>query len=156
MSQIATFKLVLTGKLDAIKSLIEEDPEKAQELCEEIDNDDDLDLSNSNCSGDVFSAIYDYLEAEHALDFMENSEYLELLEFWQETTGPLDVLIFTQDVAGDILAVIEDTDIEEDGFTEYMDADWEINADHAMAGLKALRKNLQRVDTKHALLYFLY
>lgn len=156
MSQIATFKLVPTGKLDAIKNLLDEDSDKAQALCEEIDNDDDLDLTNGNCSGDVFSAIYDYLEVEHDLDFMENSEYLDLLEFWQESTEPLDVMILGQDAAGDILAVIEDTDIEEDGFTEYMEADWEIDADLAMAGLKALRKNLQKVDAKHVLMYFLY
>lgn len=156
MSQIATFKRVELAQLNKIKEAIAQNTEEARRICEEIDGDDDLDLENGNCSGDVFSALFDYLEAEHDLDFMEDSEYLDVLNFWQEVTEPLDLIIFTLDVAGDILAVLEDDNFGEEDFIEYMDVDWEIEADDALDGMVALRDNLQRVNSKQALLYFLY
>lgn len=156
MSQIATFKLVDIAVLDEIKTAIAKKTADAKKLCEELDADDDLDLDNGNCSGEVFSALYDYLEAEHDLDFMEDSEYLDVLNFWQEITEPMDLIIFTQDVAGDILAVLEDDDFGDESFTEFMDVDWEIEADDALDGMAALRDNLQKVSAKKALLYFLY
>lgn len=156
MSQIATFKLVELSQLNKIKDAIARDAEEARRMCEEIDGGDDFDLDNGNCSGDVFSALYDYLEAEHELDFMEDSEYLDVLNFWQDITEPMDLIIFTQDVAGDILAVLEDDNFGEEDFIEYMDVDWEIEADDALEGMAALRDNLQRVSAKKALLYFLY
>ena len=156
MSQIATFKLVETARLDKIKDAIDKNVEEAKLMCEQIDADDDLDLDNGNCSGEVFSALYDYLEAEHDLDFMEDSEYLELLDFWQEVSEPMDLLIFTQDTAGDILAVLEDDDFGDGSYTEYMDVDWEISAEGALKGMAAMRDNLRRVTSKKALLYFLY
>lgn len=156
MSQIAAFKLVDTAVLDNIKDAIANNTEAAKALCEQLDADDDISLDNGNCSGDVFSALYDYLEAEHDLDFMEDSEYMDVLNFWQEITEPMDLIIFTQDIAGDILAVLEDDNFGEEDFIEYMDVDWEIEADDALDGMAALRDNLQRVNAKKALLYFLY
>lgn len=156
MSQIATFKLVELSQLNKIKDAMAQNAEEARRMCEEIDGNDDLNLDNGNCSGDVFSALYDYLEAEHDLDFMEDSEYLDVLGFWQDVTEPIDLIIFTQDVAGDILAVLEDDNFGEEDFIEYMDVDWEIEADDALEGMASLRNNLQRVNTKKALLYFLY
>lgn len=156
MPQIAAFKLVDIAKLNEIKGLLAQNPAAAKRLCEQIDADDNLDLDNGNCGGDAFSALYDYLEAEHDLDFMEDAEYLDLLEFWQEVSEPLDLMIFTQDAAGDILAVLEDDNFAEEDFGDYMSTDWEIDAEDALEAMAALRDNLGRVTAKRALLYFLY
>lgn len=156
MSQIATFKLVDIALLAEIKNAIANNTVEAKRLCEQLDADYDLDLDNGNCSGEVFSALYNYLEAEHDLDFMEESEYLDVLNFWQEVTEPMDLIIFTQDAAGDILAVLEDDNFGEEDFIEFMDVDWEIEAADALEGMAALRDNLQKVNAKKALLYFLY
>lgn len=156
MSQIATFKLIEISLLDKIKDTIEDNPEEATRLCEEIDANDDLNLNNGNCSGDVFSAFYDYLEVEHGLEFMEDSEYLEVMNFWQDVTEPMDLILFTQDEAGDILAVLEDDNFGEEDFTEYMNVDWEIESKYALKAMSALRDNLQQVTAKKALLYFLH
>lgn len=156
MSQIATFKLVEISLLDKIKDAIADNIEEAGRLCEEIEANDDLNLDNGNCSGGVFSALYDYLEVEHSLEFMEDSEYLEVMNFWQDVTEPMDLILFTQDEAGDILAVLEDDNFGEEDFTEYMSVDWEIESNYALKSMTALRDNLQRVTAKKVLLYFLH
>lgn len=154
MSQIALFKLVETTKLNAIMEQIEQDQEQAVQLCREIDADTDFDLPHGECSGLVFTAVFDYLESVLELDFMEDERYIDLLEFWQAVAEPLDLMVFDKAEKEQILNALQNADM--DDYITYIGDGWDLDEDMAAAGLGVFKDNLAKVDDSHVMLYFLY
>ena len=116
MSQIASFYLVKDGQKKEI--------------------------SDGDCLGDVYMAIWDYCEGELDIDCRINAPISD------ET---LDCVLIDSKMAVSILKCFQNVDIEE--IAESIAEDWELTADIVKDGLTTLLTHLKSVKDGVQLLY---
>jgi len=148
MPQVATFKQVEMESIERLAELLTGDAGLVAKLLEEVEN-EGLELPDSGCSGEIYTAIFDYLEAEKEIDCCDMGDFMELQDSWMEIREPTDLRIFTYEKAREMLAALSDAD------PAYIAEDWEQDEEAVAGGLMALESCLQTLDAQHCLLYLL-
>ena len=99
-------------------------------------------LSNGDCSGAVYMAIWDWCESELDLDVRFPAPQAE------ET---LDCALLEVELASNVLAALREQDLLE--LAAEIAPDWDLSTEAVQSGLETLRSHLELVQGDAALLY---
>ena len=94
-------------------------------------------LSNGDCSGAVYMAIWDWCESELDLDVRFPAP---------QTEDTLDCALLEGELASQLLAALREQDAE-------IAPDWDLPTEAVQSGLETLRSHLELVQGNTALLY---
>ena len=107
-----------------------------------IKNNQRQELSNGNCSADVYMAIWDYCESELDIDVRFPAP---------QTEETLDCALMEGKLASDLLEALREQDLLE--LAAEIAPDWDLPAETVQSGLETLRSYLELVRGNTALLY---
>ena len=113
---------------------------QAEGLMEE--NNRRQELSNGDCSGAVYMAIWDWCESELDLDVRFPAP---------QTENTLDCALLEGELASELLATLREQSLPE--LAAEIAADWELPTEAVQSGLETLRSHLELVQSDAALLY---
>lgn len=99
-------------------------------------------LSDGNCSGTVYMAIWDWCECELGID---------VRFFAPQREDTLDCVLLEGKLASDLLAALREQDLSE--LAAEIAPDWELPNQVVQSGLETLRSHLELVQGDTALLY---
>ena len=99
-------------------------------------------LSNGDCSGAVYMAIWDWCESELDLDVRFPAP---------QTEDTLDSALLEEELASQLLAVLREQDLPK--LAAEIALDWDLPAEAVQSGLETLRSHLELVQGDTALLY---
>ena len=99
-------------------------------------------LSNGNCSGAVYMAIWDWCESELDLDVRFPAP---------QTEDTLDCALLEGEMASNVLAALREQDLLE--LADEIAPDWDLPTEAVQSGLETLRSHLELVQGAAALLY---
>ena len=99
-------------------------------------------LSNGDCSGAVYMAIWDWCESELDLDGRFPAP---------QTEDTLDCALLEGELASELLATLREQSLPE--LAAEIAADWELPTEAVQSGLETLRSHLELVQSDAALLY---
>ena len=99
-------------------------------------------LSNGDCSGAVYMAIWDWCESELDLDVRFPAP---------QTEDTLDCALLERDLAYNMLAALREWDLPE--LDAEIAPDWDLPTEAVQSGLETLRSHLELVQSDAALLY---
>jgi hypothetical protein len=99
-------------------------------------------LSNGDCSGAVYMAIWDWCESELDLDVRFPAP---------QTEDTLDCALLEGELASKLLAALREQDLLE--LAAEIAPDWDLPAETVQSGLETLRFHLELVRGNTALLY---
>ena len=99
-------------------------------------------LSNGNCSGAVYMAIWDWCECELDLDVRFPAPLTE---------DTLDCALLEGELASSLLAALRERDLLE--LAAEIAPDWDLPTEAVQSGLETLRSHLELVQGDAALLY---
>ena len=99
-------------------------------------------LSNGDCSGAVYMAIWDWCESELDLDVRFPAP---------QTEDTLDRALLEGELASNVLAALWEWDLPE--LAAEIAPDWDLPTEAVQSGLETLRSHLELVRGNTALLY---
>ena len=99
-------------------------------------------LSNGDCSGAVYMAIWDWCESELDLDVRFPAP---------QTEDTLDCALLEGELASNVLAALREQDLPE--LAAEIAPDWDLPTEAVQSGLETLRSHLELVQGDAALLY---
>ena len=99
-------------------------------------------LSNGDCSGAVYMAIWDWCESELDLDVRFPAP---------QTENTLDCALLEGELASNVLAALQEQYLPE--LAAEIAPDWDLPAETVQSGLETLRSHLELVQSDAALLY---
>ena len=99
-------------------------------------------LSNSDCSGAVYMAIWDWCEYELGLDVRFPAP---------QTEDALDCVLLEGDLAADLLSALREQNLPK--LAAEIAPDWDLSTETVQSGLETLRSHLELVRGDAALLY---
>ena len=99
-------------------------------------------LSNGDCSGAVYMAIWDWCESELDLDVRFPAP---------QTEDTLDCALLEGELASNVLAALREQDLPE--LAAEIAPDWDLPTEAVQSGLETLRSHLELVRGDAALLY---
>ena len=99
-------------------------------------------LSNGDCSGAVYMAIWDWCESELDLDVRFPAP---------QTEETLDCALLEGELASKLLAALREQDLPE--LAAEIVLDWDLPTEALQSGLETLRSHLELVRGNTALLY---
>ncbi len=99
-------------------------------------------LSDGNCSGEVYMTIWDWCESELDLDVRFPAP---------QTEDTLDCALLEGELASDLLAVLRERDIPQ--LAAEIAPEWDLSTEAVQSGLETLRSHLERLQGDTALLY---
>ena len=102
-------------------------------------------LSDGNCSGAVYMAIWDWCEYELDLDVRFPAPQME---------DNLDCALLEGELASNVLAALREQDLSE--LAAEIAQDWDLPTDAVQSGLETLRSHLELVQGDAALLYEMF
>ncbi len=102
-------------------------------------------LSNGDCSGVVYMAIWDWCESELDLDVRFPAPQME---------DNLDCALLEGELASNVLAALREQDLSE--LAAEIAQDWDLPTDAVQSGLETLRSHLELVQGDAALLYEMF
>lgn len=96
MSMIGSFGVCPKGKYDELRNLMQEDKfmeidHLIKEIYSEVEG-STTKLENGKCSGEVFIALFHYLETAYEVNVRCDSGCFE--EKWRDATGDFDIIVF--------------------------------------------------------------
>ena len=107
-----------------------------------IKNNQRQELSNGNCSGAVYMAIWDYCESELDIDVRFPAP---------QTEETLDCALMEGNLASDLLEALREQDLPE--LAVEIAPDWDLTVEAVQRGLETLCSHLKLVGDDTALLY---
>ncbi len=107
-----------------------------------LKNSQQKELSNGDCSGAVYMAIWDWCESELNLDVRFPASHTE---------DTLDCALLEGELASKLLAALQEHDLPE--LAAEIAPDWDLPAEAVQSGLETLRSHLELVQGDAALLY---
>ena len=107
-----------------------------------IKNNQRKELSDGNCSGAVYMAIWDWCEYELDLDVRFPAP---------QTEDTLDCALLEGELASKLLAALRERDLPE--LAAEIAPDWDLPAETVQSGLETLRSPMELVRGNTALLY---
>lgn len=107
-----------------------------------IKNNQRQELSNGNCSADVYMAIWDYCESELDIDVRFPAP---------QTEETLDCALMEGKLASDLLEALREQDLLE--LAAEIAPDWDLTVEAVQSGLETLCSHLELVRNDTALLY---
>ena len=99
-------------------------------------------LSNGDCSGAVYMAVWDWCESERDLDFRVPAP---------QTEDTLDCALLEGELATELLAALREQDLPE--LSTEIAPDWDLPTEAVQSGLETLRSHLELAQAGGALLY---
>ena len=99
-------------------------------------------LSNGDCSGAVYMAIWDWCESDLELDIRFPAP---------QTEDALDCALLEGELASNVLAALREQDLPE--LATEIALDWDLSTGAVQGGLETLRSHLELVQGNVALLY---
>ena len=99
-------------------------------------------LSNGDCSGAVYMAIWDWCESELDLDVRFPAP---------QTEDTLDCALLEGELASKVLAALREHNLPQ--LAAKIAPDWDLPAETVQSGLETLRSHLELVQGDAALLY---
>ena len=106
-----------------------------------IKNNRRQELSNGDCSGAVYMAIWDWCESELDLDVRFPAP---------QTEDTLDCALLEGELASQLLAALREQDLPE--LAAEIAPDWDLPTEAVQSGLETLRSHLELVHTSNRLL----
>ena len=107
-----------------------------------IKNNQRQELSDGNCSADVYMAIWDYFESELDIDVRFPAP---------QTEETLDCALMKGKLASDLLAALREQDLHE--LAAEIAPDWDLTVEAVQSGLETLCSHLKLVQDDASLLY---
>lgn len=107
-----------------------------------IKNNRRQELSNGNCSGAVYMAIWDWCEYKLDLDVRFPAP---------QTEDTLDCALLEGELASNVLAALREQDLPE--LAAEIAPDWDLSNEAVQSGLETLRSHLELLQGDTALLY---
>lgn len=107
-----------------------------------IKNNQRQELSNGNCSGAVYMAIWDYCESELDIDVRFPAP---------QTEETLDCALMEGKLASDLLEALREQDLPE--LAVEIAPDWDLTVEAVQSGFETLCSHLELVRDDTALLY---
>ena len=107
-----------------------------------IKNNQRQELSDGDCSGAVYMAIWDWCESELDLDVRFPAP---------QTEDTLDCALLEGELASQLLAALREQDLPE--LAAEIAPDWDLPTEAVQSGLETLRSHLELVQGDAALLY---
>ena len=107
-----------------------------------IKNNQRQELSDGNCSADVYMAIWDYCESKLAIDVRFPAP---------QTEETLDCALLDGELASALLAALREQDLPE--LAAEIAPDWDLPTEAVQSGLETLCSHLELVQDDAALLY---
>ena len=107
-----------------------------------IKNNQRQELSNGNCSADVYMAIWDYCESELDIDVRFPAP---------QTEETLDCALMEGKLASDLLEALQDQNLPK--LAAEIAPDWDLTVEAVQSGLETLYSHLKLVWDDTALLY---
>ena len=107
-----------------------------------IKNNQRQELSDGNCSGAVYMAIWDWCECELDLDVRFPAP---------QTEDPLDCALLEGELASKVLAALREHNLPQ--LAAKIAPDWDLPTEAVQGGLETLRFHLELVQDEAALLY---
>lgn len=104
-----------------------------------IKNNQRHELSDGNCSGEIYVAIWDYCEGELDIDCRTNAP---------QTEDTMDCVLIDREMAAELL--------EECGVPDLADEiapEWDLPAEAVRRGLETLLSHLEQMEDSEVLLY---
>ena len=139
--------LILSNQLDAANELITKIHDGLLNTASTLEND--------RCSGEIFIALFHYLETEFEIDIRGNTELKKLSESWREVTGDYDMVSFTEKEKVQLLSLTDKIDYNT--ITQFINDFFQ--QDYGTAGQIAcdvLIENLKRLGTDDVLIWHLF
>ena len=99
-------------------------------------------LSDGNCSGEVYMAIWDWCDGELDMDVRFQAP---------QTEDTLDCALLEGELASNVLAALREQDLPE--LAAEIAPDWDLPTEAVQSGLETLRSHLELVKGDAALLY---
>ena len=107
-----------------------------------LKNNQRKELSDGNCSGAVYMAIWDWCESELDLDVRFTAP---------QTEDTLDCALLEGELAEELLAALESRDLPD--LAAEIAPDWDLPDEAVQSGLETLRSHLELARGDAALLY---
>lgn len=155
MSIIGTFGICSKSNYNELTDLIKSgESTKTEELIKEIYSEvknSAVKLENDKCSGEVFSALFHYLQTAYGVDVRSGIEGIG--EKWRDVTGDFDVIVFHEK---ERILALEDT-FDYDGLFQFVNDFFQI--DYGNAGQIAwdvLLNNLKSTEAENILIFHLF
>ena len=155
MSIIGTFGICSKSNYNELTDLIKSgESAKTEELIKAIYSDvknSAVKLENDKCSGEVFSALFYYLETAYGVDVRSGIEGIG--EKWRDVTGDFDIIVFHEK---ERILALEDR-IDYDGLFQFINDFFQI--DYGNAGQIAwnvLLNNLKSTEAENILILHLF
>lgn len=99
-------------------------------------------LSDGDCSGDVYMAIWDWCESELDIDVRFPAP---------QTEGTLDCALMEGKLASDLLEALQDQNLRK--LAAEIAPDWDLTVEAVQSGLETLYSHLKLVQDDTALIY---
>jgi len=139
-----------------VNLLRDEQFSEAELMMREIQRDFDLsteEMEDSECSGEVFLALFDYFDSAFDIDIRKVPEAEKISLHWREMTGDHDMVAFLDRAS--LLSLEERIDLAQ--LTQYVNDFFEIDyGNAAQAAYTAFFHNLKKVKAGDILLWRLY
>ena len=156
MSLIGSFGLCKKSNYDILQTSVTTDDFNMAEtaietICNELE-DSSPEMELASCSGEVFTALFYYLEINHGIDVRKQEDFDKLGEIWRNTTGDFDMIPFTEKEQTQLLSL--SGTINFDKMKQFVDDFFQ--ADFGEAGKIAcdnLFENLKRLQPGYVLIW---
>ena len=120
-----------------------------------IKNNQRQELSDGDCSGAVYMAIWDWCESELDLDVRfpapQTEDTLDCALLEGELASQLLAALLEGELASQLLAALREQDLSE--LAAEIAPDWDLPTEAVQSGLNTLRSHLELVQGDAALLY---
>lgn len=155
MSMIGNFGVCPKNKYDELRNLLQEDNfTKIENLIQEIYSEVESSatkLENEKCSGEVFIALFHYLETTYEVNIRCDLDYLG--EKWRDTTGDFDIIAFYEK---EQILSLEDT-IDFDGLAQFINDFYQIDyGNSGQIACSVLFNNLKNIGDDNILIWHLF
>lgn len=153
MSVIGEFGLIEKRSFDLLLNAIEHNVDEVGDcinaIIKEAESSRDL-MVNDECSGEVYLAMFEYIEQKRGIDIRGQTNYGER---WREVTEDYDVIIMTEEIKKQLNIGSVDDSAFSDFLNDFYQMDFE---EIARIALKSFASNLEILSSESALVFRLY
>lgn len=155
MSMIGDFGVCPKSKYDELRNLIQKDnfeeiENQIKEMYSEVES-SATKLENGKCSGEVFIALFHYLETAYEVNVRYDLDCFE--EEWRRATGDFDIIVFNE--KEHILSLEDVIDFNE--LAQFINDFYQIDYGNAgQIACSVLFNNLKNVGADNILIWHLF
>ena len=111
-------------------------------------------LEESKCSGEVFTAVFDYFKSERGIEIWKDKDLIKVSAFWRENIGGYDMLAFTEKEKIQLLSL--ESTIDYHAVAQYVNDFFAYDYEEAgQIACKTFFENLKRTGEGNVLIWYI-